>query len=271
MDKDKRVIQTEAAKLGKPASHGCIRLGVDDAYWFYTVVPDGSHFCVLVDFDSMSSLPDTKEAHRMDKAGVSAWLAAYMEEYRQAYALSCEIALIRASLGVMGIRDVSEDDILATIPRGGTDPERAFVCDDIQGGRRNADGSIHWNNYGAHPPVVVAELMRWMAERGVADRYVVREMRADDAKFRLFIVNDPSFLGAIVWLVGHPESWGLHPQVNERGMVLGEHVRFLEPALTADGRFRLWDPETGKLILAKESGVARDLFSFRVVGIFTKK
>lgn len=37
-----QVIQEEAEKLGCPASHGCVRLGFDDAKWFYENVPDGA-------------------------------------------------------------------------------------------------------------------------------------------------------------------------------------------------------------------------------------
>lgn len=35
-------IASEAAKLGRPASHGCVRLSVDDAKWFYEQIPDGT-------------------------------------------------------------------------------------------------------------------------------------------------------------------------------------------------------------------------------------
>jgi len=34
------VLPDEAAKLGHPASHGCIRLSMDDARWFYNTVPE---------------------------------------------------------------------------------------------------------------------------------------------------------------------------------------------------------------------------------------
>ena len=40
--KDNKIIATEAAKLGTPASHGCVRLSMDDAKWFYETVPDGA-------------------------------------------------------------------------------------------------------------------------------------------------------------------------------------------------------------------------------------
>lgn len=41
-DAEGRLIEAEAQKLGCPASHGCIRLGVADARWFYHHVPDGT-------------------------------------------------------------------------------------------------------------------------------------------------------------------------------------------------------------------------------------
>lgn len=42
MDKNKQIIPEEAAKLGAPASHGCIRLSIEDAQWFYDTVPHGT-------------------------------------------------------------------------------------------------------------------------------------------------------------------------------------------------------------------------------------
>ncbi|MBE3556443.1 MAG: L,D-transpeptidase family protein [Firmicutes bacterium] len=39
MDEQHRVLPREAAKLGQPASHGCLRLTVADARWFYTHLP----------------------------------------------------------------------------------------------------------------------------------------------------------------------------------------------------------------------------------------
>lgn len=42
MDADKNIIPSEAERLGTPASHGCIRLSIEDAYWFYKNIPSGS-------------------------------------------------------------------------------------------------------------------------------------------------------------------------------------------------------------------------------------
>lgn len=36
------VMQYEAERLGMPASHGCVRMSMDDAYWFYETVPEGA-------------------------------------------------------------------------------------------------------------------------------------------------------------------------------------------------------------------------------------
>lgn len=40
IDENFKVIEEEAALIGKPASHGCIRLKEEDAKWFYYNVPD---------------------------------------------------------------------------------------------------------------------------------------------------------------------------------------------------------------------------------------
>lgn len=42
MDRDQRIIPEEAAKLGTPASHGCVRLEVDNAKWIYDHIPQGT-------------------------------------------------------------------------------------------------------------------------------------------------------------------------------------------------------------------------------------
>ncbi|MCG0277681.1 MAG: L,D-transpeptidase [Thermanaeromonas sp.] len=42
MDRNQRIIPEEAAKLGTPASHGCVRLEVDNAKWIYDYIPPGT-------------------------------------------------------------------------------------------------------------------------------------------------------------------------------------------------------------------------------------
>lgn len=41
-DENYQIEQDEAAKLGTPASHGCIRLSIDDAKWIYDHIQDGT-------------------------------------------------------------------------------------------------------------------------------------------------------------------------------------------------------------------------------------
>lgn len=40
-DKNGNIIAEEASKIGTPASHGCIRLALEDAKWFYETIPLG--------------------------------------------------------------------------------------------------------------------------------------------------------------------------------------------------------------------------------------
>lgn len=42
-DKNGNILQDEAAKLGTPASHGCVRMSMDNAKWFYETIPVGSN------------------------------------------------------------------------------------------------------------------------------------------------------------------------------------------------------------------------------------
>lgn len=41
-DRSGNILVEEAAKLGQPASHGCIRLTLDDARWFYENITQGT-------------------------------------------------------------------------------------------------------------------------------------------------------------------------------------------------------------------------------------
>lgn len=41
-DKNGQIIQREANKIGTAASHGCIRLPMSDALWFYETIPEGT-------------------------------------------------------------------------------------------------------------------------------------------------------------------------------------------------------------------------------------
>lgn len=46
-DINKNIIPEEATKLGVRASHGCVRLAVDDAKWFYDNIPTGTELVIL--------------------------------------------------------------------------------------------------------------------------------------------------------------------------------------------------------------------------------
>ena len=46
-DKDGNYIESEAQKLGNPASHGCIRMSVSDSKWFYENIPTGTPVKVI--------------------------------------------------------------------------------------------------------------------------------------------------------------------------------------------------------------------------------
>lgn len=42
MDRQRTVIDSEQTKLGTPASHGCVRLAIEDAKWIYDNIPQGT-------------------------------------------------------------------------------------------------------------------------------------------------------------------------------------------------------------------------------------
>jgi lipoprotein-anchoring transpeptidase ErfK/SrfK len=42
MDKSRAIITDEANKLGTPASHGCVRLEIENAKWIYDNIPQGT-------------------------------------------------------------------------------------------------------------------------------------------------------------------------------------------------------------------------------------
>lgn len=42
MDEQQQILPAEARKLGTPASHGCVRLEVDNAKWVYDNIPQGT-------------------------------------------------------------------------------------------------------------------------------------------------------------------------------------------------------------------------------------
>jgi hypothetical protein len=264
---DNAVIPEEAAKLGEPASHGCVRLSMRNAYWFYRTVPDGAS--VHIQKEPYTCSTDKLASPLVSKKQVTSWLSFHEHEYYQQHLLSCEAALVRLTLAITGIRDLDEDTILYSFPWG-TDPEKSFVCDNVDAGRRNKDGSIHWNNYGTHPPLVVKTLQSYLHMYGLDASYEVREMKLSDADLRNLAANNERFLGAVVWLVGHPERWGEHPPV-KNGIVLGEHVRFVDPELDKAGKFMVWDPEKHPDQPYHLAAIpTRNMFGYRTVALFKR-
>jgi len=266
MDKDQHIIEEEAKRIGQPASHGCIRLSVADAQWFYETIPSGSVLYITgtTPNSSDASSAELPMYRPLTKQEVCTWLADHHQEFYQQHLLSCEAALVRMTAACIGIPDLTEEGILADFPKG-LDPETAFVCNNIDQGRRGPGNTIRWNNYGTHPPVVVKQLNHYIADHHLASLYTLQEVKADDAQLKDLISTDEHFLGAIVWLVGHPERWGAHPPVNDRGMVLGEHVRFVAPKLDASGNFIVWDPENHPNQPYHVPTLAgRELFNYRI-------
>ena len=45
-DKNRQMEPEEAAKIGTPASHGCVRLELEDAKWIYDNIPRGTHVTI---------------------------------------------------------------------------------------------------------------------------------------------------------------------------------------------------------------------------------
>lgn len=232
MDKDKQILEDQLALLGQPASHGCVRLSVADAKWFYENIPSGSILYIEGVTPGEESLP---KPPILKKQKASEWLMYRHQSFYQQHLLSCEAALVRMVLAMEGV-EVTEEEILNQMP-GGLDPENGFVCTNIDQGRRAPDGSIRWNNYGAHPPVVQESIEYWMKSRDKDDFIQIKEQQLTDAQLRELCLNDENFLGAIIWVVGHPDYWGTPARINEIGMVLGEHVRYVNPILAANGNF----------------------------------
>lgn len=263
MDADHTIIEEELAKLGTPASHGCVRLSLENAKWFYDTIPSGSSLYIRGVTPGEENLPQPPVRTKTNSA---LWFLHHHQSYYQQHLLSCEAALVRLFLAMAGV-NVDEQDVLDQMPKG-TNPETSFVCDNIDQGRRAADGSIRWNNYGTHPPVVIQSLEYWLRMNNKTSLYSIEEDQLSDEQLRDLCRNDDRFLGAIVWVVGHPDRWGQNPAVNERGMVLGEHVRYVNPELADNGDFLVWDPEaSGDQPRHYASLPTRASFHYRVVVI----
>ncbi len=267
MNEEREVIPAQAELLGQPASHGCIRLSVEDAKWFYETIPSGTVLHIFGITPGEEGLPEPP-IQKKDEATL--WLTHNHQSYYQKHLLSCEAALIRLFLAMAGI-DEEEEKILKQMPQG-NDPEQSFVCLNIDHGRRGEGGEIIWDNYGTHPPVVKESIEYWLEQNKKDSLYDIREERLSDGELKELCIHDDSFLGAIIWVIGHPTRWGEPARVNERGMVLGEHVRFLNPELDSSGDFLVWDPEVSTdQPHHYTSFPTRSAFDFRVLTIRKKE
>jgi hypothetical protein len=114
-----------------------------------------------------------------------------------------------------------------------------MVISDINGSTYNADGSINWSNYGAHPPVVAKMLVDYLTEYGLGDLVQVDVQSLTDDELTRLIASDPRLLGVIIWVARGADNEP--PPTNERGQVLGEHVQFVAPVLDPEGKMLIYD------------------------------
>ena len=238
MDRDRNVLEDERGLIGTPASHGCVRLLVEDARWFYENVPAGTELRIVGITPGEENLPQPPIQNKND---ADLWLTHRHQSYYQQHLLSCEAALVRLILAMEDVQ-AGEEEILDQMPKG-LDPENSFVCTNIDQGRRASDGTIRWNNYGAHPPVLQQSLEYWLDREDREDLIDIEQASLSDEELRRLCREDSDFLGCIIWVVGHPDLWGEPVRKNERNMVLGEHVRYVNPLLADNGDFLVWDPE----------------------------
>lgn len=64
-DPNRNIKQSEAEKLGQPASHGCVRLSLENAKWFYDNVPDGTLVIIHGPPQSLSSIASNIDETRV--------------------------------------------------------------------------------------------------------------------------------------------------------------------------------------------------------------
>lgn len=194
---------------------------------------------------------------------VKAWADVHHPKYAQKYYLSCETAAIRMVLAPLGI-DLTEDEILADMPYDPVDPEKGMVISDINGSTHNADGTINWGNYGAHPPVVAKMLELYLVEFGLSDLVKVEVQALTDDELIQLIRSDTRLIGAIIWVARGPDDGP--PPTNERGQVLGEHTQIVAPVLDEEGKMLIYDvwPWPNQPFHQKTT-LNRQLFQYRTV------
>ncbi len=186
----------------------------------------------IIDKTTNAIQPITKEQ-------AAEWVQEHFTEYYQEYNLSCEAALMRLVCNLLGITDLSEDDILSLLPRHPTDPNLGLVMKDINGSIYREDGSIDWSNYGAHAPVVIATLSKILMDKGYDEVYAFENRTLSDSELIRFLKADNNCIGAIIWVAAYVD--GEKPEQNAIGQVEGEHVQFVSPLLDSQSRMLVYD------------------------------
>jgi hypothetical protein len=169
---------------------------------------------------------------------VTQWVESNYSEHFQKYSLSCEAAVISWALKGLEI-PITEDEILAKMPRHNDNPRLGMVIDDINGNVFNEDGSINWRNYGAHAPVVAKVINQILQEVGYRDEVCAVVQRLTDAELTALVRDNPDCLGVVIWVARSKD--GKDPPVHVDGRVLGEHVQWVVPKLDAEGRLLVYD------------------------------
>ncbi|MBN2441009.1 MAG: hypothetical protein JXJ04_06675 [Spirochaetales bacterium] len=206
----------------------------------------------------------------LNKDEVARWVQAHFTDYFQHSNLSCEAAIIRLTIGIWGITDLSEDDILALMPTHPSNPELGLVMENIRGDVYFKDGSINWANYGAHPPVVKQTLETILKKRNLDSLYWIDQQKLDNKSLITLIRDNQYCLGAIIWVAAYIDNE--KPPINEIGQVLGEHVQFVSPILSKQGRmlvYDVWPWEKQPFHLSVPFN--RDMFDYETLLIMKKK
>ena len=201
---------------------------------------------------------------------VAGWVQNNFTHYFQQYNLSCEAAIIRLVTGIWGIHDLSEDDILTIMPAHPSNPELGLVMENIRGDVYFADGSINWANYGAHPPIVKQTLETILKDKKLDLLYWIDQKKLDNKELIALLNENPLCLGAIIWVAAYIDN--KKPPMNEIGQVLGEHVQYVSPVLSKQGRMLVYDVwPWGKQPFHLSVPFNRDMFNYETILIMKKK
>ncbi|MBN1409363.1 MAG: hypothetical protein JW969_00865 [Spirochaetales bacterium] len=187
---------------------------------------------LLIISTTLSSEPITREK-------AAQWIDANYQRFFQKYYLSCEAAISRMVLNMIGIRDLDEDAILESLPRHPTNPDLGLVMKDVSGDIYNKDGTINWGNYGAHADVLHNWFSMITKQNKKDKEYRFEKTFLTNAKLVRYLKSNKDCLGAIIWVAAPINE--KKPPRNERGQVLGEHVQLVSPLPDKKGRMVVYD------------------------------